>query len=67
MRLLVLRHAEAEGNRDNRLMGQSNLRLTARGLAQARSVAQAVDNTEVVSALYSSPLTRALPNFFQVF
>ena len=59
MRLLVLRHAEAEGNRDNRLMGQSNLKLTTRGLAQARAVAQAVDDTEIISALYSSPLARA--------
>jgi broad specificity phosphatase PhoE len=40
-------------------MGQSNLKLTTRGLAQARSVAQTIDDTEAINALYSSPLTRA--------
>ena len=42
MRLLLVRHGEAEGNRDGRLMGQSGLRLTPRGHAQADTVAQAI-------------------------
>ena len=59
MRLLLVRHGEAEGNRDGRLMGQSDLSLTPRGRAQAKAVAQAIVSRERVKALYASPLARA--------
>ena len=59
MRLLLVRHGEAEGNRDGRLMGQNDLPLTPRGRAQAEAVAQAVAARERVKALYASPLARA--------
>lgn len=54
-----MRHGEAEGNRSGRLMGQSNLKLTTLGRAQARAVAGAIAKKERVIALYASPLTRA--------
>ena len=59
MRLLLVRHGEAEGNRDGRLMGQSSLSLTPRGRAQAEAVAQTIASRERVKALYASPLARA--------
>jgi len=59
VRLLLVRHGEAEGNRDGRLMGQSDLSLTPRGRAQAAAVAQAIASRERVKALYASPLARA--------
>ena len=59
MRLLLVRHGEADGNRDGRLMGQSDLHLTPRGRAQAEAVAQAIASREGVKALYASPLARA--------
>lgn len=56
--VLVLRHGETSWNRDGRIQGHTDIALNARGLAQARSLAQALHD-EPLTAIYSSDLKRA--------
>lgn len=58
-RMVLVRHGEAEGNRELRYLGDHDAPLTARGTAQAEQVAQASGGYGV-RAIYSSPLSRAL-------
>lgn len=58
-RLVLVRHGEAEGNRELRYLGDRDAPLTERGLAQAEQVAGAV-RVFGVEAIYTSPLSRAL-------
>lgn len=58
VRLVLVRHGEAGGNRELRYVGSSDVALTPRGEAQARLAAQAVRAFTPV-ALYTSPLSRA--------
>lgn len=61
VRLILLRHGEAEGNRELRYIGSGaagDVALTARGEAQARQVALALTSYPLV-AIYASPLRRA--------
>lgn len=57
-RLILVRHGEAEGNRELRYLGVSDVPLTAHGLAQADRLAEAVAALSP-TALYTSPLQRA--------
>ncbi|HEX6123204.1 MAG TPA: histidine phosphatase family protein [Ktedonobacterales bacterium] len=57
-RLILVRHGEAEGNRELRYLGASDVPLTARGQAQAGLLAEAV-RALGPAALYTSPLQRA--------
>lgn len=57
-RFLLLRHGEAEGNRELRYLGTTDAPLTALGREQASQLAQAAARLHP-SAIYSSPLTRA--------
>lgn len=57
--LVLLRHGEAEGNRELRYLGSTDAALTATGEEQARQLASALAGYPLV-ALYSSPLKRAL-------
>lgn len=59
MRLLLVRHGETERNREGRVLGQGNQSLTEEGRRQAVALAQALSR-ESVTALYSSPLKRAV-------
>lgn len=59
MRLLLVRHAESVGNRELRLQGWAEFPLTDRGLRQAAGLAAALAEAPV-SAVYSSPIRRAL-------
>ncbi len=59
MQLLLIRHAESVGNRELRLQGRAEFPLTERGRGQAKELATAVA-ARTVSAVYSSPLRRAL-------
>ena len=59
MKLFLVRHGEAQGNLDGRFMGHSDLKLTPRGRAQAKAVANALGREENVTGLYSSPLACA--------
>lgn len=56
--LMLLRHGEAEGNRELRYLGSTDVALTADGEQQARQLAAALAPYPLV-ALYSSPLMRA--------
>lgn len=55
---LLARHGETEWNRDGRWQGQSDVALSALGLAQARALGQRLA-PEPVAAIYSSDLIRA--------
>ncbi len=59
MRLLLIRHAESEGNAQGRLQGRKEYPLTEKGRAQASALAERLV-TMSVAALYSSPIRRAL-------
>jgi broad specificity phosphatase PhoE len=56
--LLLVRHGETDWNRDRRVQGHSDTRLNETGRAQARELAQALAEIELVGA-YSSDLRRA--------
>jgi probable phosphoglycerate mutase len=58
VRLILARHGEAEGSREFRFNGSSNVALTPHGVAQARLLADALHSLAPV-AVYSSPLARA--------
>ena len=55
----MVRHGETQYNAEGRAIGHTNVPLTAVGREQARSVAQALGPL-APTALYTSPLTRAL-------
>jgi broad specificity phosphatase PhoE len=58
IRLILARHGEADGSREFRLNGSSDVALTPHGEAQARLLADALFPLAPV-AVYSSPLARA--------
>ena len=58
MRIYLIRHGEAEGNRDRRYHGATDLPLTAHGMAQAAALGEAFADVEL-AAVYTSPLARA--------
>ena len=57
-RVLAIRHGETAWNRDARIQGQIDIPLNDAGLAQARSLAQALAE-DALAAVYSSDLLRA--------
>lgn len=57
-RFILVRHGEAQGNREMRYLGTTDVPLTPRGEVQARQLAEAVRPFRP-AALYSSPLRRA--------
>ena len=59
VRILLARHGETVFNVEGRWQGQSDSRLTERGLAQARELARALAD-EPIAAVYSSDLGRAV-------
>lgn len=58
-RLMLVRHGEAEGNRELRYLGRTDARLTERGRKQATALARPA-LWRAVSHIYTSPLLRAL-------
>jgi probable phosphoglycerate mutase len=66
-RLIFLRHGETAYNAENRLQGQLDAPLNARGLEQARSIGRTlvarigteIEQLEAVGAFIASPLVRA--------
>jgi probable phosphoglycerate mutase len=58
-RLILVRHAETEWNREGRFQGQQDSPLTERGVAQAQAVAKRLQHTSF-TALYSSDQGRSL-------
>lgn len=59
MRVYVVRHGEAEDDIDDAYGGCANYRLTDRGREQAAACADSLRDPQV-TAIYSSPLARAL-------
>jgi broad specificity phosphatase PhoE len=57
-RFVLVRHGEAQGNRELRYLGASDVPLTERGEQQAVQLARAVA-TFPLHAIYTSPLARA--------
>ena len=57
--LVLIRHGETDWNVEGRYQGQADPPLNARGLAQARELAEALRGV-TLDVLYSSPLRRAL-------
>ncbi len=57
-RFVLVRHGEAQGNRELRYLGSSDVPLTEHGEQQARQLAQAVAQFPL-RAIYTSPLARA--------
>jgi broad specificity phosphatase PhoE len=59
MRLLLIRHAESEGNAQGRLQGRKEYPLSERGTAQAAALAERLASANI-AAVYASPIRRAL-------
>ena len=57
-RLLIVRHGEAEGNREHRFIGQSDVPLTERGRRQVAALTKRLAGVEI-SRVLSSDLQRA--------
>jgi alpha-ribazole phosphatase len=58
LRLYLIRHGEVEGAESGKLLGRTDTQLSARGLEQARQLAEEL-STAGLSAVYSSDLQRA--------
>jgi len=59
VRLLLIRHAESEGNAQGRLQGRKEFPLSDRGVAQAAALAERLAAVPI-AAVYASPIRRAL-------
>lgn len=59
LELILVRHGETDWNREGYFRGHEDVKLNARGIAQADAVAEAL-RSKVFEAVYSSPLKRAL-------
>jgi broad specificity phosphatase PhoE len=57
--LYLIRHAETGYNRDGRVQGHTDSKLSKLGIEQARRIGQRLDYLEFVAA-YSSPATRCM-------
>ena len=58
MTVILVRHAESEGNVGGMIQGWTDMQLTEAGVGQAQAVARRLA-TEPIVAVYSSPLARA--------
>ena len=60
VRLLLVRHGETAHNAGQLALGQADVPLTERGGRQARALAAALAGEGSISAVYTSPLQRAI-------
>jgi broad specificity phosphatase PhoE len=66
MRLLLMRHGESVGNRAGRMAGHGADGLTERGRSQSQHLAQWLSTQWSPTAIYCSPLMRAVETLAQV-
>lgn len=59
LRLVLARHGQTDWNRDQRIVGLTDVHLNGEGHRQAEALADSLRH-DPVEAVYSSPLTRAL-------
>jgi probable phosphoglycerate mutase len=59
-RIILVRHGHVEGISPERFRGRADLSLTAEGVEQAEATARRIHATCTPSAIYSSPLSRAV-------
>jgi broad specificity phosphatase PhoE len=59
LRIYLARHGQSELNLQQRISGQADAKLSAKGLAQAQALADVLKQ-EILTAIYSSSLTRAI-------
>lgn len=59
LRIILVRHGETDWNRENRLQGRMDIPLNQKGKVQADALALALKD-EALTAIYSSPLVRAM-------
>lgn len=57
--IYLIRHAECQGNIENRLSGITNFKITEKGKKQAKILANTLKQFKI-SEIYSSPLSRAI-------
>jgi len=60
MKLLLIRHAESVGNRQQRISGQLDDPLSPHGVLQVQVLAQYLSHSWLPTHVYSSPLSRAM-------
>ena len=58
-RLIFIRHGQSEANEQGRFAGQTDVPLTALGMAQAERAAEYIIKREKIDKIYSSDLKRA--------
>jgi broad specificity phosphatase PhoE len=65
IRIILVRHGETEWNRLHRFQGRSDIALNSKGNNQANALSLALQN-ETITAIYTSPLGRALETALHV-
>ena len=67
MKVLLIRHGETDWNIEKRIQGRTDIPLNENGRAQADALAEILSQRPApVSALYTSPLTRASQTAFAI-
>ena len=59
-KIILTRHGHVEGIMPERFRGRADLRLTERGLEEARAASRRIGATWQVAAVYTSPMSRSL-------
>lgn len=59
MKLYLARHGETDWNRQNRVLGRTDIPLNQTGLQQAETIAECLAG-RTISLIYTSPLSRAV-------
>ena len=59
-KIILVRHGHVEGISPERFRGRADLSLTAEGVKQAEATARSIHATWALTAIYASPLNRAI-------
>jgi phosphoserine phosphatase len=59
-KIILVRHGHVEGISPERFRGRADLSLTAEGVKQAEATARSIHATWALTAIYASPLSRAV-------